>query len=1168
VAIVGEASIIVRAITTSVRRDIEKAFAGADKIAERAGKGSADSFRRGFGDGGGASLESFTEKAEASRVKLRELSNAGRILVPAIAGVVGIIGSAVTGLVIFTSALGNASRTSIVLGASLMALAQAAITSKLAFQGVGKAISAGLKAQEGGTAGANNQTAALRRLRDARLSLKRLLEQEAPQVLAEARERAAEAADAAADAIRNAERANRTYNESQQESLSAINDLNNARDRAREKIQQLRFELEGGAISEKKARLEFEKARDSLQAVQDLPPNSRARQEAELAFAQAELNLRKAIDSNSDLRKEENAATQAGVEGSKDVVDAKDRIAKASQDESDAAIAASRAMKQAAEAQMAAQKAAQAASAGGAVEKELNQRIADTRQAVKDAEDALKQGAGAVDAYRQALEKLSPEARRFVEFITDDDIQASFRALRASAGRQLFGPLEEAIQNLIDNLFPVLNPLLEKTGGVLGAMAVQFADTVTEGTNLRRLENVWKTNNGLLTNFGLTVSNLYEGFLILLQAAEPLITAFGNWFSRTSDAWVATLRLKEETGELASDFAGAKGTFDTFASIMGNLSDAFGSIGDAINGPGGAGPALLGFLDTVTGKFAADMKTGLEDGTLATFFSDSGENFQKLLEFLGDLGAAIIRFGATPGVGQLLDGLIAAVGYFAEIGPVLGAKDGPVGAFGRFIDAFAKFSALLLEGGGITAFFDTIADAIERLNTFLEKDSVSKFLEAVAPIIGAAAAFGILFRSAKFFFEAFFGYLLLVPNGFKKIKGFFKTFQGGFMKMLGKFGIPMKFAMTGPLLGIVAGVAALIAILVLAYQNSEDFREALKNFGTTVMNALGPAIDGIKEAFATIAPELESAGTFIKDLFKSIGDFLAPIVDFIAEFVAVIITVLGKLIEGVIYIIGSVINVIQGLYNFFMGIVALFSGDTEKAKELFTKAGQFIMEAFKKIFGKTLEALKELFGKIADKIVDFIDYFKTLPGRIAKAGAKMWTWIVDLWNAYWADQQKKLDVFLDFFKKLPGLLAKIGLHMWDWLKDTFKNALNWVIDKWNNFRLSLRIPDNWLTRGAGIAGVGFDIDTPNIPRLAKGGTISPTPGGTLARIAEAGRPERVEPLDPDGLSKRDKAMIALLSGGPGGGTVVNVYPSAGMDERALAEMVSEKMATLIRRGGV
>ena len=84
--------------------------------------------------------------------------------------------------------------------------------------------------------------------------------------------------------------------------------------------------------------------------------------------------------------------------------------------------------------------------------------------------------------------------------------------------------------------------------------------------------------------------------------------------------------------------------------------------------------------------------------------------------------------------------------------------------------------------------------------------------------------------------------------------------------------------------------------------------------------------------------------------------------------------------------------------------------------------------------------------------------------------------------------------------------------------------------------------------------------------MALGGTVLPSPGGLLARIGEAGRAERVEPLDPDGLSKRDKAMIQLLSGGAGSGVTVNVYPSAGMNERELASVVSRQLALQFRTG--
>jgi hypothetical protein len=115
-------------------------------------------------------------------------------------------------------------------------------------------------------------------------------------------------------------------------------------------------------------------------------------------------------------------------------------------------------------------------------------------------------------------------------------------------------------------------------------------------------------------------------------------------------------------------------------------------------------------------------------------------------------------------------------------------------------------------------------------------------------------------------------------------------------------------------------------------------------------------------------------------------------------------------------------------------------------------------------------------------------------------------------------------------------------------------------------KISFNIPD---IPGVPGRGTKFGINIPPIPPLAKGGIIQPTPGGTLARIGEAGRPERVEPLDPDGLSKRDKAMIQMLAGTQGGGgATINVYPSQGMDENELAAIISRKIAWQMRGGAI
>lgn len=105
-------------------------------------------------------------------------------------------------------------------------------------------------------------------------------------------------------------------------------------------------------------------------------------------------------------------------------------------------------------------------------------------------------------------------------------------------------------------------------------------------------------------------------------------------------------------------------------------------------------------------------------------------------------------------------------------------------------------------------------------------------------------------------------------------------------------------------------------------------------------------------------------------------------------------------------------------------------------------------------------------------------------------------WVVD-----------KFGDMVDFVKSLPGKIGKAAAGMWDGIKNAFKGAVNWLIDAWNNFQLKIG--------GGSILGVDIPeitLDTPNIPRLAKGGIAKAQPGGILANIAEGGQDEVVAPL--------------------------------------------------------
>lgn len=82
--------------------------------------------------------------------------------------------------------------------------------------------------------------------------------------------------------------------------------------------------------------------------------------------------------------------------------------------------------------------------------------------------------------------------------------------------------------------------------------------------------------------------------------------------------------------------------------------------------------------------------------------------------------------------------------------------------------------------------------------------------------------------------------------------------------------------------------------------------------------------------------------------------------------------------------------------------------------------------------------------------------------------------------------QKRWNAFIAFFQQLPGRIASASKGLWNGIKESFRAAINWIIDKWNG--LSFSLPS--LDTPFGKIG-GTTISTPNLPRLASGGWAQP-----------------------------------------------------------------------------
>ena len=957
-AIVGDAYVVVRAITTSVEKDIKKAFKDVDRVGEKAGEDISSGIARGFNRSPIDRIFSkkFQNASIAAKESFTSLTRRAYVLVPALTAVSGIIGLLGTGLISLTSIIGAAATPALItLAGAFTAAGQAALTLKLAFSGVAKAVQAGTKASKKTVSSVKSEEAAQRNL------------------------------------------------------LAAYERLAEARATALEQLEQLGFDSEDAALSEKKAAFELEKAREALARVSDLPPNSRVRKEAQLAFDEADLNLRRAIDRNNDLKKSEAANAKIGpnvesqVEGSKIVLEATRNVIEAT-----------------------------------------------------EARDAALQGSGA-DAYADALSGLSEEAQDFVKYLVS--IQDEFKKLKDAAGVKLFPQLETAIDNLVKNLFPALAPLLTETGDVLGKVAIRISKVVTSSENIKRLESIWTTNNTFIDNLGYAVDNLYEGFLILLTAAKPLIDAFGKFLKNVTGSWKETLKLDEASGELSERFKIAQGILEDLGTIIGNVFGGFKNLVKANVGPGSGGQIFLDYFKDVSLAFKNLEK--IDGKPLKEFFADAAINGTKLLDLLGNIIGGFIKLADNPELGVFLGQLNQVTDIFQSIGEDI-SKSLP--SFGSFLIEFANFLKLVTESGSIIIFFDTLRSAFEKLNAFLDTGLGKKILEVSAAVLPVLAAIGLLGNVT-----AFFGKVLLGP-----------------IFSLGKFAIGAKnlyseIKFLGP------------GLQTLAIQAKDT---ALK-LGTTLFNGAKSAATGLLQLGSAIGKQLVTAFTGLGAAMR-----LNPL----------------------------------GVFLTVVGLVLAAIGILYTKSETFRNLVDGIGTAIKNAFSGTIDFLKNNWPMILAILTGPI-------GLAVLAISKNW------------------DTIISTIKGLPNRIKEVASGLWDGIRDSFKSALNWIIDKWNG--LSFKLP-SITAFGKTIGGATFRV--PPITKFAAGGIVQPSATGTVGLIAEAGRPERIEPLDPDGLSKRDKAMIEMLSGGAGSGINITINPSAGMDERELASIVSRQIAFQLRKG--
>ncbi len=439
-----------------------------------------------------------------------------------------------------------------------------------------------------------------------------------------------------------------------------------------------------------------------------------------------------------------------------------------------------------------------------------------------------------------------------------------------------------------------------------------------------------------------------------------------------------------------------------------------------------------------------------------------------------------------------------------SIGEMLDKMIDAAPSFAEFIVELVDTLNALTDSDQVSAFFETLTTGLKSVNDFLKSPIGQKLLDNLGPVLATLSAVGLAFDALKFAFQVFVGYIAFTLGFFDKPIGMIKK---GFGVIRGLFSSPLKG-------GLLAILILMVAKTIEFYNKFEDFRIMVDNVAAgigTAFGNLGTSLGGLFDALmgdSGLGGLIAMFDPMIKKLLEVVIPFIGGVVEFAINAVASAVDFITSLVKSIMDVVGGVID----------GVKRIFEGD------FLGGLLQIAISAINIIVG----VVQGILNGIITGVNLFIDFINGIISSIANSPAAQQLGF----KPTTIGKIKLLD--------LTGAVAR-GLA----------GALN-----------------NASTSRSNAASSGGETSrfTRLAPRMADGGIAYPTPGGTLVTVAEAGRPERIEPLNANGLSDRDIALINQMGGGPKVSITVN--PSPGMDEKELAAAVSRQLAFEIRKGTI
>jgi hypothetical protein len=795
----------------------------------------------------------------------------------------------------------------------------------------------------------------------------------------DARERAADAAESAAQRVVDAERAveqsrrdaavavaeaGRRVKDSEEDLVRAqrdaaevTRDLTEARRSYKEQMEDLDSSIKSNALSQKEANLQIAAAQAELNKVLNDPRSSDAQQEAaQIRYDREVLQLEDLQRRGERLAAQQEEANAKGVEGSDQVVAARQRIADADEKVKDAQAGVQKAIEnQAKTRQDGADRIAatersldQARKAQSKAQQDGIRSIADAQRKLADAQrsqdetriEGIERVQKAQDAVAEARRRQSDTERAGQQAVADAQKRIADAQQQVVKAQLALNDAQQSGAQKLKEALDGITPTQLKFAQFIVGLKKQFLD-LKEVAAAGFLPNIQAGLSGALLN---SEGKLKAGIL--------------GFVSRVSTA----------IGGVVDDFfkrLSGPGFQSFFALINKTAGPTITRIGTAVNN------VIEGFanLFVAFAPLTAKIETGIVNLSA------------KFLKFTEDLGK-------SPGFQKFL-------GYVERVGPVI------IDILGNVFKIAGNLAI------GLAPLGEVVLGLLDKFTGYLAKLSpatIAKIAGAFVLLVGAVKGLSILSSIITFVIG-------IITNG-GLLVAFIRT---TLMPALSTF---FTFLFTNPIGLVIVAIVALIAGLVLLYKNSETARKIIQAAWQGIQTAAKFMWEQvIKPAFEALVAFVRDKvipiitwlwNNIIKPYFKAIGDAIAwawnnvikPVFDAIVyvlkTFVFPIIKLLYEgivkpiftLIKIAIQVAWAAIKIVFGLLEIYFKAVLfpIFKFLYEKVvkpvfnsikdtistvwnkgiKPIFEALGNFIKDKVAPVFKKGVDAIAAAWNKVKD----------------------------------------------------------------------------------------------------------------------------------------------------------------------------------------------------------